>query len=124
MEAYEKVLEIREIIPRTKAAALLQMGDLLVSGGELLKATAYYERLYVSYGRYGELVAAAYEKRAAILEELDRNEEALEVWSELAEREDLVDFPESARAKERLAMLAPTLGPEESARQTTGGTGS
>lgn len=124
MEAYEKVLEIREILPSTKAEALLQMGDLLVSGGELLKATAYYERLYVSYGRYGELVAAAYEKRAAILEELDRKVEALEVWSELAEREDLADYPESGRAKARLAMLAPTLRPEESARQTTGGTGS
>lgn len=108
---YERLLKLPMASRQLKARTLLKLGDLMVGQREDLKSTAYYERVYVSYGKYLPEVAAAYAKRGAALERLGDHAAATEVWRELAEREDLADSPESARAVNRLKELDPSWTP-------------
>ncbi|MCB1065615.1 MAG: tetratricopeptide repeat protein [Verrucomicrobiae bacterium] len=88
-----------------KAAALVELGDLLVESGEQKTALPYYERVYVAYGKFGELNAKAYAKRAEQLEKLGMESEALEVYRELAGRKDLESFEEARLAPEKVRRL-------------------
>ena len=70
--------------------------------GERQEALAYYERVYLTYGRYAEQVAAAYWARGQVLESLGEDEAAREVYVELVGREDLASYPEYASARASL----------------------
>ena len=70
MATLEGILEKPVMSSETKARTLLAMGDLLAAEGEALKASAYYERIYAMYGKYGSLVASAYWRRAEALSDL------------------------------------------------------
>ncbi len=109
--ALEGLLEEKTTSSQFKAEALLALGDLLVREKNDLEAIAYYERLYVAYGRYRELVAKAYLRRGEALERLDKPRQAFEVFQELAIRKDLQDLPESQDARKRADQLEPTLPP-------------
>ncbi|WP_166442555.1 tetratricopeptide repeat protein [Phragmitibacter flavus] len=87
---YEKVLEMPTAPRQIKAQTLLNLGELLVQSKNDLKATAYFERVYLSYGRYLPEVASAYWQRAQALDRLNQPDKALEVYLELAQRPDLV----------------------------------
>jgi hypothetical protein len=71
--------------------------------GSAKEALAYYERVYVAYGKFADLVAQAYWHRGQALESLGLAGEAREVYAELVSREDLAGFPEAAGAARRLA---------------------
>ena len=81
--------------------------------GEDEKAIAYYERVYLIYGKYPELVASAYLKRGQTLERLSLFREAYEVYQELLARENLVTSGESGEARRRVADLELRLPQEE-----------
>jgi len=100
-EAFEVLDEMLEgeLPARDKAEALMRYGELLTERREWLRATAYYERVYIVYGRFSDLVAGAYAKRAELLEKLKREREAGEVWGELARRQDLADTAEAGLAR-------------------------
>jgi|GEM_PF-225590 len=104
---YERLLEMPAVPRLLKAQTLVQLGDLLAAQGEDLKSTAYYERVYVSYGKYLPEVAAAYWKRAEALDRLRHHDAALHVLRELAERGDLAALPEAARALQQLNDRTP-----------------
>ena len=108
---YERLLELPTAPRQLKARALLQLGDLMARRQDDLKSTAYYERVYVSYGKYLPEVAAAYARRASALERLGRTEYATQVWRELADRVELAEFPEAAQARTRLRELDPAWQP-------------
>lgn len=110
--ALEQLLEMKTVPSESKAKALLALGDLFVAQKDDRKAVAYYERLYVVYGKYRDLVAKAYWRRAEALERLALTREAFQVYTELAQREDLAEFKESGDARERADALKPTLPPE------------
>ncbi|MEM1294628.1 MAG: tetratricopeptide repeat protein [Verrucomicrobiota bacterium] len=111
-KALEGLLEEKAVSSQNKAKALLGLGDLLVTDKQDSKAVAYYERLYVVYGRYRDLVAKAYLRRGQALERMDQPREAFQVYRELSQREDLRDFPEALTAEKRANVLEPTLPPE------------
>tara|TARA_R110002096_G_scaffold292391_1_gene486899 strand:+ start:3845 stop:6721 length:2877 start_codon:yes stop_codon:yes gene_type:complete len=110
--ALEGILEEKSVSSLNKAQALMGLGDLLVRDQQDRKAIAYYERLYVVYGRYRDLVAKAYLRRGEALERLEQPREAFQVYQELSQREDLRDFPEAITAEKRADTLEPTLPPE------------
>ncbi len=99
------LLETRGIRAQHKAEALLQSGRLLNADGEAIQAIVYFERVYVSYGKFLPLVAQAYFLRGKALETLKKPEAAYEVYAEFAAREDLRAFPEYAQAAQRLKNL-------------------
>lgn len=95
-----------------KAETLFLIGEILAAEKEFEKATAYYERVYVVYGKFRELVARSYYRRGEALEELGRKTAAFEVYSELASRKDLREFRESTLGSRRAEALE-EFAPEE-----------
>ena len=106
---YKTLLEDKMTPARAKAEALMAWGALWDKTGETLKATALYERVYLSYGRSRDLMAQAYLARGKALEKLNKKTEAAEVYSEFLKTEMLTEFPEFAEGAERLAKLGPVL---------------
>jgi TolA-binding protein len=72
---------------------------------EYLKATAYYERIYVMYTRYRPWVAKAYLRRAECLHRAYEDGKAIETLREMLANPDLTSFPESAAAQKLLTRL-------------------
>mgnify|MGYP001797822658 CR=1 FL=1 len=111
---WEAVLELPGITAETKASSIIQLGDSFAKEGEHEKAIVFYERVYVAYGKFGELNARAYWGRGQPLEELDLSREALETYEELASREELKNFDETKNAAERIEVLRPRFPEGES----------
>ena len=104
---YERVLDMPKAPRLTKARTLLKIATLLADQKQDLKATAYYERVYLSYGRYLPEVAQAYWLRAQALDRLGKSDKAAEVYKELALRPDLAALPEAQRALNLLNQRSP-----------------
>ncbi len=107
----EALLENPVASSEHKAKAIYLIGEKLYSDGAYLKSTAYYERVYVIYGKYRDLVAKSYYRRGEALEQLDEKTKAYEVYHELAHRKDLADYREAQLGRRRmdaLSAFAPT----------------
>jgi tetratricopeptide (TPR) repeat protein len=81
----------------------MRIGQWLAEGKEENKALAYFERVYLVYGRYAPLVSTAYWSRGQLLEKLGEAEKAQEVYREFVAREELKTYPEYALAKARVS---------------------
>ena len=111
-ETLEKLLASKFVDGRSKALGLLEYGRALEKEGERQKATAYYQRVYVAYGKHADLVAGAYVQRGKVLESLNEREKALQVYEELAGRNDLATFTaEVEMARSRIAALSANIPP-------------
>lgn len=99
------LLADKSISSSSKAEALFRSAEILSEKGDKLKATAYYERVYVAYGKFREMVAKSYLRRGELLEELDRSREAIEVYRAFLQRKDLDGMPERGQARRRLTEL-------------------
>lgn len=111
-ETLESTLETAGVTAAIKAEALLRLGQSHVGSGDHTTAIVYFERLYVAYGKFGELNAKAYWARGQSLEKLKLDREALETYEELAGRDDLKRFEEAGKAANRIAALRRTLPAE------------
>ncbi|MCB1235203.1 MAG: tetratricopeptide repeat protein [Verrucomicrobiae bacterium] len=101
----EALLEDSAATAPQKAEALLALGETYAASREWKTSLPYFERVYVAYGKFGELNARAYQGRAQALERLGLNAEALEVYEELAARPDLRSFPQTGEARAGIARL-------------------
>ena len=99
------LLADKAISSSSKAEALFRSAEILSAKGDKLKATAYFERVYVAYGKFRGMVAQSYLRRGELLEELGRSREAIEVYRALLQREDLGGMPEHGQARRHLAEL-------------------
>lgn len=88
--------------------ALMGRGTCAEAKREWIKATAFYERLYVLYSGRRELVAEAYLRRAECLHRGFEDAKAIETLQELLRQEDLVAFPAYEQAQRVLARLGGT----------------
>ena len=61
----------------------------------------------MAYGKFGELNAKAYWARGEALEDLKMLPEALEVYQELASRDDLSRYDEFKKVGEKISRLEP-----------------
>ncbi len=104
-EVLEKTLETAGVPAAVKAEVLLRLGRSYAEEGEDRKAIVHFERLYVAYGKFGELNARAYWARGQALERLQLLREALETYEEFVAREDLRSFAEVEEAARRIEVL-------------------
>ncbi len=111
-ETLEATLETAGVTSAIKAEVLLRLGQSHVEDNDDKKAIVYFERLYVAYGKFGELNAKAYWARGQSLEKLKLDREALETYEELVNRDDLKRFEEADKAGKRIVALRRTLPPE------------
>ena len=102
LAALEALLSEKSVSSEQKAEALVRSGHLLAAEDELEKALVYYERVYLVYGRYAPLVATAYWSRGQSLEKLGHKEKAQELYREFVSRRELQQYPEYAKAQERV----------------------
>jgi tetratricopeptide (TPR) repeat protein len=120
---WESVLDMQGVPAGAKAAALYELGESWADDDVHEKAIVFFERVYVAYGKFGELNAKAYWSRGASLEKLDLNREALETYEELVSRPDLKSFEETAKASEKIARLRPLYPKEPEPVEGEGKTG-
>jgi len=106
----EKVLAQTGVGGLEKAEALHRIGDLYMKEGKPELAVPYYQRIYVMYGRWRDWVARAYLNSGLAFESIKDLEAARKTYEEFVAREDLEDFPETARARERLKELGGAQG--------------
>jgi TolA-binding protein len=85
---WKEIQTDRTFPARARATAFLENGRAL-SEKDPAAAAPFFERVYVAFGGQHDLVASAYLERARCLERLGEKEKAIEVYRELANREDL-----------------------------------
>ena len=96
-ECFKSVLGVkswRKLWPE----ALYNRGLCAEARGDRLKATAFYERIYVMYGNYREWAAKAYLRRAECLRKLHMADKARETLDEMLSLDDMKKLPEYAEA--------------------------
>jgi tetratricopeptide (TPR) repeat protein len=107
----EAIAQLEEIlkIPSAKGIkwveALYRIGEIYVESGEPKKATAYFERIYMLYGRWTDYVAKAYWQRGQALEKIGELQKARETYEACVADSSLAATPEYARARERLKTI-------------------
>ena len=97
-----RLLAVKNVSGKLKAQALLSLGELEMGRGRPKVAIAYYQRIYILYGRWREVAAQAYLRSAEAFEEIGDREAARKTYEELAGREDLNSLPQVGQAVKKL----------------------
>lgn len=95
-----------------KCEALYRMGEIHMKEGKPELAVPYFQRIYVMHGRWSDWVARAYFRSGEAFEKLKDSLSARRTYQELSEREELSDFEETGKARERLQALGGPLPKE------------
>lgn len=101
----EKILANKFTGSKNKAAALCDIGDILLAKGDAAKAVPYYQKIYVMYGRWTDFVARAYLGSGAAFEKLKDRDAAINTYKEMVSRPELAETKELVEAQTRLAKL-------------------
>lgn len=112
LHLYTAVQKSKAMPSKIRAEAFLEAASLLAQRGQMREALPIYEQVYVLFNRYPELVAKAYWGRGQALEKLGKNELAREVYSELAQRDDLKTTREAADGRRRAIKLGGLILPK------------
>jgi len=105
-KCYESVLSVRTW-GKCWPEALYGRGLCAEARKEFLKATAYYERIYVMYAKYRDWTAKAYLRRAECLHRAYEDNKARDTIQELLKADDLAQYPECEQGKQLLLKLEP-----------------
>jgi TolA-binding protein len=103
-KCFESVLGVKEWRSGWPEA-LHGLGLCAEARRDFLKATAYYERIYVMYGNYRSWTAKAYLRRAECLGRLYQEKKAKETLTEMLAQDELKAFPEYEEATKLLNKL-------------------
>ncbi len=101
---YEDVLGVRGWSNHWPEA-LYGRGQCAESRREYLKATAFYERIYIMYAGYRQWCAQAYLRRAECLHRAYEDTKAIETLRAMLANPDFESMPEAKQARELLAKL-------------------
>ena len=106
-ETYNKLLAAQNAPGKLKAQALLALGEIEMSKKRPQLAVPYYQRIYILYGKWRDVVAQAYLRSGEAFEQLNDREAARKTYEELANSEDLGPLPQAQTAREKLKKFAP-----------------
>ena len=112
LHLYAAVQKSKAMPSKLRAEAFLAAAELQAQRGQMRDALPIYEQVYVLFNRYPELVAKAYWGRGQALEKLGKSEQAREVYSELAQRDDLKTTREAADGRKRAITLGGLILPK------------
>ncbi len=102
VEGYQKIFSIRTGRNSMASETLYWIGVCKREQGEIEKAFAFFQRVYVLYKGQPEWVAKAYEASADCLQKLGRKDEAIQTWKEMVVDPVIQKTPEGMRAAELL----------------------
>ena len=103
-KCFDSVLGVKEW-RKAWPEALHGLGLCAEARQDWLKATAYYERIYVMYSNYRAWAAKAYVRRAECLLRAYQEKQAKETLAEFLAQEELKTFPEYAQGEKLRAQL-------------------
>lgn len=98
----ERILEIPSAKGRPWAEALCRIGEIRLRQNDPRRAIPYFQRVYVMYGRWSDLVARAYWQSGQAFEKLNMPEEARRTYQEFTSQDHLRQTPEFGEALKRL----------------------
>jgi TolA-binding protein len=98
----ERILELPAAKGRPWAEALYRIGEIRLRQNDPKRAIPYFQRIYVMYGRWTDVVAKAYWQSGQAFEKLDMAEEARKTYQEFTGQDHLRQTPEFSKALERL----------------------
>jgi len=93
------------------ARALLSLGEIEEKKGNTAGACQYYQRVFVAYQRYPELVITSYIKAADCFIKLNEPEKAAAHLREMLSKPRLASLPSAAEARKKLESLPPAPSP-------------
>jgi TolA-binding protein len=99
---FEQIAATREWRGDATAYSIYSLGEIEEQQGKLPEAIAYYQRVYVAYGRYLPWVAKAYIRSADCFQKLGKKQEAANTYREMLHNEKLSTFPEYQVARKQL----------------------
>jgi TolA-binding protein len=102
VEGYQKVFSIRTGRSSMAPEILYWIGVCKREQGEIEKAFAFFQRVYVLYKGQPEWAAKAYEASVDCLQKLGRKDEAIQTWKEMIADPVIQKTPEGIRAAELL----------------------
>lgn len=105
---FESVAAAKEWRGESTALSLHHLGLVALQKQDLPRAIAFFQRVFVSQGRYPDWVARSYLECAGAFEKLGKPAEAAATYREFLRNDRLRDRPELALARERLALLHPS----------------
>lgn len=105
VQELEKILEVKSAKGKPWAEALYRLGEIRLSQKDPKRALPYFQRIYVMYGRWTELVAKSYWQSGQAFEQLNMRQEALNTYKEFLGQEHLRQTPEFTLAEERLKTV-------------------
>jgi tetratricopeptide (TPR) repeat protein len=97
-----RVLELPNAGSRAKAETLYRMGELYLRGGNPKQAIGCFQRIYVMYRRWEDVMVKAYWQSGRAFESLNMPTEAAGTYKELLLHTHLEKKPEYAMAQKRL----------------------
>jgi tetratricopeptide (TPR) repeat protein len=106
-QLFTTIAATREWRGESTALSLYFLGAIAVRQGDPARGLAFFQRVYVSQGRFPEWVARAYLDSGLALEKLNQPAEAAATYREMLADERLRDRPETAAARARLNALPP-----------------
>lgn len=122
-ELFEQIASNRSWRGEATAQSIYSLGEILAKRGgteDLAQAQAHFQRVFISYKKFTPWVARAYLGSGQTFEKLGKNPEALATYREMLRDERLSAYPETARARERIAVLELQV-PAAAAASTPGG---
>jgi len=108
---FEQVAGTKEWRGEVTARALLSLGEIEEKKGNTAGACQYYQRVFVAYQRYPELVITSYIKAADCFIKLNEPEKAAAHLREMLSKPRLASLPSAAEARKKLESLPPAPSP-------------
>ncbi len=102
---FESIAATKQWRGEATAISLHHLGLIAVNQGDLPKGVAFFQRVFVSQGRYPEWVAKAYLASAEAFEKLGKPAEAATTYREMLRNPRVENRPEAAVARQRLEQL-------------------
>jgi TolA-binding protein len=116
---FEQVAGTKEWRGAVTAQALLSLGDLEEQRGNTALAIQYYQRVFVAYQRYTDLVVTAYFKAADGFIKLNQPGKAAAHLQEMLSKPRLAASPRAAEARKKLEQLPPPSAPTPAGSATS-----
>lgn len=102
VDRYNAFLAVRAWRSSLTPEALYRAGICRMEQGEIEEACAWFQRVYVLYGKYPEWTAKAYAANIECLKKLGRQEDMIRTLREMVDNPDIADTPDVRRAKTEL----------------------
>jgi len=101
----ERILEVKSAKGRLWVEALYRIGEIRLQQKDPKRAIPYFQRIYVMYARWTDMVAKSYWQSGQAFEQLEMKKEAFNTYKEFIEQPHLKETPEYRLAEERIKLV-------------------